>query len=137
MATVPTTVLDSAPLSEAVATMVGKHMQDLIVVNDKGEFVGTITSFTLTKILLPPQPHLPDDADKETAADVDNRLIPHLHRRVDEFADSHHPVVDPEAPLSQALTLLSEGYLRLPVVDKDRKLVGALSSLTILRRFRF
>lgn len=137
MATVPTTVLDSAPLSEAVATMVGKHMQDLIVVNDEGEFVGTITSFTLTKILLPPPPQLPDDADKETAADVDNRLIPHLHRRVDEFADSHHPVVDPEAPLSQALTLLSEGYLRLPVVDKDRKLVGALSSLTILRRFRF
>ena len=137
MATVPTTVLNTAPLSEAVATMVSKHMQDLIVVNDKGEFVGTITSFTLTKLLLPAQPQLPDDAERERAEDVDNRLIPHLHRRVDDFADCHHPVVDPEAPLSQALTLLAEGYLRLPVVDRNRKLVGGLSSLTILRRFRF
>ena len=48
-----------------------------------------------------------------------------------------YPAVDLKAPLSEALKLLSEGYLRLPVVDKDRKLVGALSSLTILRRFRF
>ena len=45
--------------------------------------------------------------------------------------------IDPEAPLSEALHLFASGYLRLPVVDADRKLVGALSSLTILRRFRF
>ncbi|TVR65030.1 MAG: CBS domain-containing protein [Candidatus Competibacteraceae bacterium] len=133
----PTCVLDTAPLSEAVATMVRKHMQDLLVINKEGEYVGTITSFVLTKMLLPPPPQLPDDAERETAEDVDNRLIPHLHRRVDEFADCHHPVVDPEAPLSDALRLLAEGYLRLPVVGADRKLVGALSSLTILRRFRF
>ena len=46
-------------------------------------------------------------------------------------------MVDPEAPLAEALQLLAEGYIRLPVVGADRKLVGALSSLTILRRFRF
>jgi CBS domain-containing protein len=133
----PTCVLDTAPLSEAVAIMVSKHMQDLLVINERGEYVGTITSFVLTKMLLPPAPQLPDDAEKETAEDVDNRLIPNLHRRVDEFADCHHPVVDPEAPRSEALKLLAEGYLRLPVVGQDRKLAGALSSLTILRRFRF
>ncbi|MCB1777947.1 MAG: CBS domain-containing protein, partial [Candidatus Competibacteraceae bacterium] len=59
-----------------------------------------------------------------------------LHRKVGDFAASH-PVVEPEAPLSDALRLLSEGYIRLPVVGPDRKLVGSLSSLTILRRFRF
>lgn len=133
----PTCVLDTAHLSEAVAIMVSKHMQDLLVINERGEYVGTITSFVLTKMLLPPAQQLPDEAEQETAEDVDNRLIPHLHRRVDEFADCHHPVVDPEAPLSDALRLLAEGYLRLPVVGADRKLAGALSSLTILRRFRF
>ena len=79
---------------------------------------------------------MPDDAEIETAEDVDNRLIPHLHRKVGDFAVAH-PVVDPEAPLSDALWLLAEGYIRLPVVGPDRKLVGSLSSLTILRRFRF
>ena len=136
MITSPTFVYDTAPLSEALAMMVSKHMQDLLVVNEQGEFVGTITSFTFSKMLMPPAPQLPDDAEKETAADVDNRLIPHLHRKVGDFAGVH-PVVDPEAPLLDALKLLSEGYLRLPVVGADRKLVGALSSLTILRRFRF
>ena len=87
-------------------------------------------------MLLPSEPQLPDDAERESAEDVDNRLIPYLHRKVADFAGPH-PVVEAEAPLSEALKLLSEGYLRLPVIDQDRRLVGALSSLTILRRFRF
>ncbi|HHW77464.1 MAG TPA: CBS domain-containing protein [Xanthomonadaceae bacterium] len=137
MLSAPTYVLDTAPLSEALAIMVRKHMQDLMVVNDKGEFVGTITSFTFSRMLLPSEPQLPDDAERESAEDVDNRLMPHLHRKVGDFAGAH-PVVEPEAPLLDALKLLSEGYLRLPVVEgPNRKLVGALSSLTILRRFRF
>ena len=136
MITSPTVVYDTAPLSEALATMERKHMQDLMVVNDQLQFVGTITSFMFSKMLLPPEPQLPDDAEIETAEDVDNRLIPHLHRKVGDFAVAH-PVVEPEAPLSDALKLLAEGYIRLPVVGPDRKLVGSLSSLTILRRFRF
>lgn len=136
MLSAPTYVLDTAPLSEALSIMIRKHMQDLMVVNDQGEFLGTITSFAFSKMLLPPEPQLPDDAENESAEDVDNRLIPHLHRKVGDFA-GQHPSVEAEAPLSEALKLLSEGYLRLPVVDQDRKLVGALSSLTILRRFRF
>ena len=136
MLSAPTVVLDTAPLSEALAIMIRKHMQDLMVVNAQGQFVGTVNSFMFSKMLLPSEPQLPDDAENENAEDVDNRLIPHLHRKVADFA-VNHPVVSPEAPLSEALTLLSEGYIRLPVVDAERKLVGALSSLTILRRFRF
>lgn len=76
MITSPTVVYDTAPLSEALALMVSKHMQDLLVVNERGEFVGTITSFTFSKLLMPSEPQLPDDAEKEGAADVDNRLLP-------------------------------------------------------------
>ena len=136
MVSAPTYVLDTEPMSEAVSIMVRKHMQDLMVVNDQHEFIGTINSFMFSKMLLPSEPQLPDDAENESAEDVDNRLIPHLHRKVGDFAASH-PVVEPEAPLSDALRLLSEGYIRLPVVGPDRILVGSLSSLTILRRFRF
>ena len=136
MLSAPTAVIDTAPLSEALAIMIRKHMQDLMVVNAAGQFVGTVKSFMFSKMLLPAEPQLPDDAENESAEDVDNRFIPYLHRKVADFAVSH-PVVSPEAPLSEALVLLSEGYIRLPVVDEHGKLVGALSSLTILRRFRF
>lgn len=118
MLSAPTYMLDTAPLSEALAVMIRKHMQDLMVVNDKGEFLGTITSFAFSKMLLPPELQLPDDAENESAEDVDNWLIPHLHRKVADFAGPH-PSVEAEAPLSEALKLLSEGYLRLPVVDQD------------------
>jgi len=136
MLSAPTCVLDTAPLSEALSIMIRKHMQDLMVVNAQGEFLGTITSFTFSKMLLPATPQLPDESDRETAEDVDNRLMPHLHRKVGDFTGAH-PVVDAEAPLTEALNLLAAGYIRLPVVGPENKLVGALSSLTILRRFRF
>ncbi len=138
MMTSPTSIHDTAPLSQAVAMMVKKHMQDLLVVDDSGNFVGEITSFMFSKMLLPPQPAKPGDEDIETAEDVDNRLMPHLHRKVGEFVHREVPVVEPETPLSEALKVLGEGHLRIPVVSgPERKLVGALSSLTILRRFRF
>ncbi|MFO1372229.1 MAG: CBS domain-containing protein [Candidatus Competibacteraceae bacterium] len=137
MLSAPTYVLDTAPLSEALAIMIRKHMQDLMVVNKQGEFLGTITSFAFSKMLVPSEPQTLEDAEQETAEDVDNRLMPYLHRRVGDFIDRDHPVVEPETPVVEALKLLAEGNIRLPVVGPDRKLVGALSSLTILRRFRF
>ena len=72
----PTTVVDTALLSEALAILIRKHMQDLMVVNAQGQFIGTINSLMFSKLLLPPEPQLPDDAGKETAEDVDNRLFP-------------------------------------------------------------
>ena len=60
-----------------------------------------------------------------------------VHRVLVALTPQPVAVVEPEAPLSDALKLLAEGYIRLPVVGPDRKLVGSLSSLTILRRFRF
>lgn len=137
MLSAPTFVQDTAPLSEALAIMIRKHMQGLMVINAEGQFVGEIFSFTFSKMLLPPEPQTGEAIERETAADVDDRLMPYLHRKVGDFIDRNVPVVEPETPLAEALKLLAEGYLRLPVVGPDRKLVGALSSLTILRRFRF
>ena len=53
MVSAPTYVLDTEPMSEAVSIMVRKHMQDLMVVNDQHEFIGTINSFMFSKMLLP------------------------------------------------------------------------------------
>jgi CBS domain-containing protein len=136
-----TTILDTATLSEALAMMIKHHMQELLVVNENKEFVGEITSFMFSRLLIPPESDREvthEEAELETVEDVDGRIAPHLARRVGELADSRIPVVHPETPLAEGLKLLAGGVLRLPVVDpKTNKLVGALSSLTILRRYRF
>jgi CBS domain-containing protein len=136
-----TTILDTDSLSEALAMMIKHHMQELLVVNEDRIFIGEITSFMFARLLLPEGSEREithAEAELETVQDVDNRIAPHLARRVGELADPKIPVVHPETPLAEGLKLLSSGILRLPVVDPDsRQLVGALSSLTILRRYRF
>ncbi|MCB9958813.1 MAG: CBS domain-containing protein [Rhodospirillaceae bacterium] len=142
MLTHPSTVLDTDPLSDALQVMVRKHHQEILVVTEDGRWAGELTSFVFSRLLMPADagegPTAADVALAETAADVDNRLLPYLGRPVADFADKDIPTVEPDTPLTDALRHLSKGILRLPVVEgPDQKLVGALSSLTILRRFQF
>ena len=46
------TILDTATLGEALAQMIKHHMQQLLLINEAGEFVGEVTTFTLAKLLL-------------------------------------------------------------------------------------
>jgi CBS domain-containing protein len=133
------TILDTATLGEALARMIKHHMQQLLIVNEAGEFVGEVTTFTLAKLLLtngsgPTR----EEAEAETVSDVDDRIMPHLGRRVRDFAEHDLPVVNPDTPLMDAVRLLASGKLRLPVIDPStNKFVGVISPLTVLRRYQF
>lgn len=135
------TVLNTATLGEALAKMVKHHLQQLLVVNAEGEFLGEVTTFTLAKLLLPETKNgeqTQAEAEDETVGDVDDRITPHLGRKVADYVDQDLPIVTPNAPLSEALKHLASGRLRLPVIDPEAKtLVGVISPLTILRRYQF
>jgi CBS domain-containing protein len=135
------TVLDTASLGEALAKMIKNHMQQLLVINQKGEYLGELTTFTLAKLLLPAdasRPQTTQEAEDETAIDVDDRIAPYLGRRIGDFAEHDVPVMRPDTPLVEAIKHLAQGRLRLPVVDPEsNKLVGVISSLTVLRRYQF
>ena len=132
------TVLNTAPLSTALSQMIKHHLQQLIVIDADGKYVGEITSFTLAKLLLPNGSQAPQEAEWETVGDVDQRIQPHLGQRVADFVDNDCPVMKPDTPLREALALLAEGILRMPVVDPATdKLCGVISALTILRRYQF
>lgn len=136
------TVLDTATLAEAMAIMIKHRRQQLLVVNAKDEYVGEITTFTLARLLLPPEltdrDPSAEEAEQETVVDVDDRIAPYLGRRVSEFAEHDLPIMHPDTPLVAAIKLLANGKLRLPVVDpKTNKFVGAISSLSVLRRYQF
>ncbi|MBK8176848.1 MAG: CBS domain-containing protein [Rhodospirillales bacterium] len=134
------TVLDTATLAEALAIMVKHHRQQLLIVNVAGEYVGEVTTFTLAKMLLPEdgKSQTVEEAELETVVDVDDRIAPYLGRKVAEFVEHDLPIMSPDTPLAEAVKLLASGRLRLPVVDpKTNKFVGAISSLTVLRRYQF
>lgn len=133
--------LNSSTLGQVLARMTKHHMQQLLLVNSDGEFAGEITTFILAKMLLPDsgdanQSH--EEAEDETVVDVDDRIMPHLGRRVSDFAEHDIPIMHPETPLMEAVRLLAGGRLRLPVVDPEtNKMVGVISCLTVLRRYQF
>jgi CBS domain-containing protein len=136
------TVLDTATLAEAMAVMIKHHRQQLLVVNANKEYVGEITTFTLAKLLLAPElgdrEATVEDAELETVVDVDDRIAPYLGRQVRDFTEHDLPIMHPETPLVEAVKLLAGGKLRLPVVDpKTNQFVGAISSLSVLRRYQF
>ena len=133
------TILDTATLGEALARMIKHHMQQLLLINEAGEFVGEITTFTLAKLLLKGAgTQTREQAEAETVSDVDDRITPHLGRRVRDFAVHDLPVMNPDTPLMEAVQLLATGKLRLPVVDPaTNKFVGVISPLTVLRRYQF
>lgn len=135
------TVLDTATLAEAMAVMIKHRRQQLLVINAKDEYVGEITTFTLARLLLPDNGDRDlsqEEAEQETVVDVDDRIAPYLGRRVSEFAEHDLPIMHPDTPLVNAIKLLAGGKLRLPVVDpKTNKFVGAISSLSVLRRYQF
>lgn len=145
MMTEPTWIVNSAPLADALRIMVRKHMQHLIVVDADHRYVGEISAHRLARFLLPegvdpaaPQVSLPEGfAERETAEEVDNRLIPHLREPVGSFVDEHFDPVTPDTPIALAILRFQAGVPRLAVVDGDGRLVGALSTLTMLRRFQF
>jgi CBS domain-containing protein len=135
------TVLDSATLGEALAKMIKHHMQQLLVVNAEGSYLGEITTFTLAKLLLPDlqgRSQTQEEAQLETVGDVDDRITPHLGRKVADLIEHVSPVVRPDTPLSEAISIFASGKLRLPVVDPaTNQLIGVISPLTVLRRYQF
>jgi CBS domain-containing protein len=133
------TVLDTATLSESLAKMVKHHMQQLLVVNADDVYLGEITSFTLAKMLMPENTsQTKEEAQFETVGDVDDRIAPHLGRRVGDFVERGTPAVYPDTPLAEAVQLFASGKLRLPVLDPEtKKLIGVISPLTVLRRYQF
>lgn len=132
------TIANTALLSEALARMVKHHLQQLIVIDAEGKYLGEMTTFTLARMLLPEGAQTRQEAEWETVGEVDDRIQPHLSRRVADFVDTEVPVMTPDTPLVEALKLLAGGRLRLPVVDRETgKLVGVISALTVLRRYQF
>ncbi len=141
---VPATQIRSdATMGEALELFQKWHVQNILIHGPGGEFLGEIKATQFAKMLIPEGAGLEAldvggheaEARRETYTDLQHRLEAHLKRPVTNFMDHDVPSVTPDTPLMDALILLRDGGLRIPVVEgPDNKLVGSLSLLTVLRR---
>lgn len=97
-----------APVAEAQKLAAEVGLAVLFVVDGEGRLVGFLTRKALSSV---PDGSLP--AGKLAAAPT--------------------VTMSPEDPLERAVVLLSERYLLLPVVDGEKRLVGVLTSVGLLR----
>lgn len=97
-----------APLAEAQKLAAEVGVAVLFVVDEEGRLAGFLTRKALAAV---PDPSLP----------------------AGRLASPPTVTISPHDPLERAVVLLSERYLLLPVVDGDRRLVGVLTTVGLLR----
>lgn len=97
-----------APVAEAQKLAVEIGVAVLFVVDREGRLVGFLTRKALSSI---PDGTLP----------------------AGKLASTPTVTMSPDDPLERAVVLLSERYLLLPVVDGEKRLVGVLTSVGLLR----
>ena len=121
-------------VAAAVEMLIGKAYKSLPVVDGEGRVVGILTDGDLLARLGLPK------------AGVQTALAPgELGRELEALRHSGRPVRDvmvspavtttEDAPVAQAVRIMTQrGIKRLPVVDRDGRLVGVVSRVDVLRR---
>jgi len=139
MHTPPTHLRQNATVDEAILCLLDNHMYAVPVTDDDDILVGEINVARLTCLLLPTSLSVERGLRRlrfvrETLSELRGRLDRVKNRPISEFIDRKVSFVYPDSPIIDALLLLRDGAIRVPVVEPgSRRLVGAISFLTVLR----
>ena len=127
--------------------MIEKHMGLVPVTERDGTFAGMISGDHLMKFLLPQAlTTLGTGVHRatmraasyldESATEMHERLDELRARTVGEILETEVQTVSPDTPLIDALMQIKGKQYVVPVVDADRKLVGAISFFSVLYALR-
>ncbi len=131
MTAAPKTVTGSTPLDEGAELLLSSIFTGLPVVDDRLRPVGVLTQGDLIhRAGLPLRLGLLGASGQEAAV----ALAGLAGKRVEEAMTAPAMVIGEERSLTEAVDLmLAKSLKRLPVVDKDGRLVGMLSRLDVFR----
>ena len=132
--------------SSVIAFMVEKHMGLVPVTERDGTFAGLISGDNLMKFLLPKslssmgtagllggfKIHKSASYLNESATEMQERLNALRDRPIGEMIDRKVKVANPDTPVIDALMMIKDKQYVVPVVDDDKKLVGAISFFSVL-----
>lgn len=128
MTRTPRTVTPDTKLQEVAATMSMYRIPALPVVDENGMLVGNISEMDLLKNLLPTM----DDIMNGNAIMEMAHVIPNysssMSRKVSDLMTPNPITVEPDMHIIKATArMTSHRFRRIPVADKDGKLVGVMS----------
>ncbi|MBF0249192.1 MAG: CBS domain-containing protein [Alphaproteobacteria bacterium] len=148
MAPIKISLYADEPAGAMIDFMVEKHMGLVPVVERDGTFAGLVSGDGLMTHLLPKAltalgrmvfhggGFRKASFLHESAEDMNVRLEALRVRPIRDMLDRDVKVAHPETPLIDALMMIKSKQYVVPVVDHDRKLVGAISFFSVLYGLR-
>jgi len=143
MAPIKVSLFTDEPVGQVIDFMVEKHMGLVPVVERDGTYAGLVSGDSLMDFLLPKSVSsmgtlLRHGTIKrvsflhETAEDMKERLDALRELPVGDILDRKAKTATPDTPLIDALMMIKDRQYVVPVVDTDRKLLGAISFFSVL-----
>lgn len=127
------TISPDKNLSDAVAQMVEKKTNSLIVVDADNKPVGIISSYSLIQTVVPE--YLKEDplySQFGAEGTFDKYVVENKEKKVEEIMTRNFHALSVEDAMIEAASFSTEGVIRiLPVVDAEGKLVGAITRTCI------
>lgn len=150
MAPIKTSLFTDELAGDVIDFMVEKHMGLVPVIERDGTFAGLISGDSLMKFLLPRsltaitggvshrgfKVHKSASYLNETAEEMQVRLDELRTRSIGDMLDRKVKTAQPDTPLIDALMMIKDKQYVVPVVDDDKKLVGAISFFSVLYGLR-
>lgn len=143
MAPIKVSLYTDEPAGQVIDFMVEKHMGLVPVTERDGTFAGLISGDSLMAFMLPKSLSAMGSMFRrgalkrvsflhETAADMKERLDALRDRPIGDMLDRKVKVATPDTPLIDALMMIKDRQYVVPVVDENKKLVGAISFFSVL-----
>ncbi|MBI4234959.1 CBS domain-containing protein [Candidatus Peregrinibacteria bacterium] len=114
---------------EALKAMEKHDTNGLFVIDKHGKYLGIVTIAELISFAIPPYMKEDPDLTKSAAPETFLKLCEEKkNAKVKEFMNKNKPFYRPHTKLIEivAITLNNDSY-RLPVVDKEGKLIGVVN----------
>ena len=133
-----TTSLYTDQSTGTVIDFMRKHHLELVPIVDRdNKFAGVVSTERLMRMLLPKSIGMMRGIKhasylRESVKEMQARMDDIRSHKIGDLLDPYAKTVHPDAPLVDALILISNRQYIVPVVDDDRLLLGAISYFSIM-----
>jgi CBS domain-containing protein len=137
----PVTVYPHTPVEEVLRLMGDRDLPGLPVVSETGRCVGIITETDLVMVGEDADLHLPHYVQLfggliflESLSHFEDRLRKASAAKARDLMTDEPTTIDPDVDIREAARVIADsGHNRLPVVDRDDRLVGVITRADVLR----
>lgn len=135
----PVTLRLTDTVAAAAEHIIKEHLRHIPVVDDQGRYAGTFSIYSLLQLALPKAVTMKEGLSNagfvnEEAPELGQRLRQRSQEPVSNWL-SKDEVVYADSSAMDALLLLLQGRVSLPVVDKQsQKLIGMISSWNVIEK---